>query len=62
MKFITIHTITPNTDDRRSVTLSYSTKDGRVYLLGNLLHNTEIMIDQTLVDELQSLINEMKQD
>ena len=56
MKFVTVQTITPNTDDQRNVTLSLG-KDNRVYLLGNLLHNTTIIVDQELVNNLQKLVN-----
>ena len=42
----------------RNVTL-WMNKDNTVSLLGNLEHGTKIIVDQTLVDDLQKLVNEI---
>jgi len=55
LKYITIHTITPNTSDERNVTIAYGKY--QAFLLGCLEHNTTLLIDQRLVDQLQELVN-----
>ena len=57
MKYLTIHTISPRTNDPRNVTLELSDTTNKVYLLGNLEHNTEILLDQTLVTSLQIMLD-----
>jgi len=64
MKFITIKTISLSSDstkESRSVSLAYdyAGNPNSVYLLGSISHNTELVIDQELVDNLQILVNEM---
>ena len=65
--FVTIYTNTIS-DDRyshkepRNVTLAYNRKEGIVYLLGNLEHNTQIVVDQELVNNLQFIVDEMKKE
>jgi hypothetical protein len=58
--FITIHTKSPHTEDSRNVTLSHDTKTKKIILLGNLEHCTELEIDQELINNLQSIVNENK--
>ena len=55
LTFITIHTLNRRGENERNVTLSCK-KDG-VMLLGNLEHGTKIVIDQTLVNQLQAIVN-----
>jgi hypothetical protein len=59
--FVAIHTKTPVLNDNRNVTLSYNTETGQTFLLGNLLHNTEIEVNQQLVDDLQFLVDQKKE-
>jgi DeoR/GlpR family transcriptional regulator of sugar metabolism len=58
MEFITVKTVLKN-NEARNVTLAYSNKFNDVYLLGNLEHNTQVIIDQELVDDLQKIVNDM---
>lgn len=55
LKYITMRTITPNTSDERNVTIAYGKY--QTFLLGCLEHNTTLLIDQRLVDQLQELVN-----
>jgi hypothetical protein len=58
LKFITIET-NVLTEYPRNVSLEYNTETKTVYLLGMLSHNTQIVIDQKLVDQLQEIINDI---
>jgi hypothetical protein len=58
LKFIKIETEVL-TDYPRDVTLEYNTNTKMVHLLGALKHNTQIIIDQRLVDDLQSIVDHM---
>jgi hypothetical protein len=53
--FVTIKTA----DNGRKVTIQYD-KSG-AYLLGTLKHNTRLVIDQKLVDDLQKVVNTQKE-
>ena len=57
--FIKVVTFSPygpgHRDEPRNVTLHFH--DGETTLLGNLEHNTKIVIDQALVDQLQKIVN-----
>lgn len=55
LKYITLHTITPNIGIERNVTIAYGKYQS--FLLGNLEHNTALLIDQKLVDQLQELVD-----
>jgi len=56
IQFIGVKTKSRLSDKERGVTLARC-EDG-VVLLGKLSHNTIIIINQELVDDLQKLINE----
>lgn len=65
-KCITLKTQTPSANNpnllnKRNVTLFCSSVRPTVVLLGNLAHNTELVIDQELIDQLQARLNEMNQ-
>jgi len=61
MKFITVKTFspTPYHQEQRNVTLAYSDKFNDTVLLGSLEHNTQIIIDQELVNSLQEIVNDI---
>jgi hypothetical protein len=44
--------------DERTVTIAYTESEAR--LLGNLQHNTTLLVDQALVDDLQALVDFQK--
>lgn len=52
---VTVKTIKNGVE--RNVTL-WVEKDGSVTLLGNILHNTTIVVNQELVDALQKIVTE----
>jgi hypothetical protein len=60
MESVTVKTITPGSSESRNVTL-WLNRDNSITLLGNLLHNTTIIIDQALVNDLQALVDYQKQ-
>jgi hypothetical protein len=55
MYFVTVPT--KNGNEERNVSLAYSAKYNEVTLLGNLEHNTSILVDQKLADEIQHLVD-----
>lgn len=59
LTFVTVQTLNIF-GDNRNVTLSYSSKNDMVTLLGNLPHGTKIIINQKLVDDLQEIVNIQK--
>jgi len=66
MEYVTLKTNTVKTfytqyTEPRNVTLAYDKKYNTVVLLGNLEHNTQLEINQELIDGLQSLINLMEE-
>jgi hypothetical protein len=46
--------------DDRNVTISYSSSMDEIRLLGMLQHNTELIIDQQLIDGLQRIHDKRK--
>jgi len=60
--YVTLQTFTrtsSTTKDPRNVTIWYA--HGEFTLLGNLEHATELVINQKLIDDLQRLLNEVKE-
>jgi len=60
---VTLHTFTKISDTTkapRNVTIWYA--HGEFTLLGNLLHATELVINQELIDNLQQLLNEVEKE
>ena len=65
MEYVTLKTNTVKTfytqyTEPRNVTLAYDEKYNTVVLLGCLLHNTQLEINQELVDDLQELVNQIQ--
>jgi hypothetical protein len=58
IEFIGVKTKSRLTGEERGVTLAPA--DGGCVLLGNIEHATVIVIDQELVDNLQTYLNEME--
>jgi hypothetical protein len=61
LKFVRIKTETGETDPQfkyRHVNLAYDGEE--VWLMGALKHNTIIVVNQELVDDLQALVNEIE--
>lgn len=58
LKFVEIETVKEN-EGSRSVSLSYNwkSKPEKIILLGNLSHNTQIVVNQELVDNLQKIVD-----
>lgn len=61
LKFVTLHTLTrlnQEARDPRNVTIAYDTKLKEFSLLGGLEHNTILLIDQKILDDLQKILDE----
>ena len=58
LKFVTLkttHKDSNGNNEDRNVTIAY--EKYMAYLLGGVAHNTTLIIDQELVDNLQKLVN-----
>jgi hypothetical protein len=60
IQYINLKTINRNTNEQRNVTIAWNKEEA--YLLGNLEHNTILIIDQQLVQELQFLVNQQEKE
>ena len=68
LQFVDILTVTYNSLQNkdnpqvRQVRLDFHSDTGEVFLSGGLLHMTQILVDQDLVDQLQEIVNEYPMD
>ena len=56
MQYITVKTVNRQGENERNVTIAMG-KDKKPYLLGNLPHATNLIVNQKLIDDLQVLVN-----
>jgi len=59
IEFVTMSTLTGKNEVRR-VTIMCNPKYGDFVMLGNLGHNTILLIDQPFIDDLQKALNNNK--
>ena len=55
--YVTVKTLNEKGQNERNVTLAFDYITGETSLLGNLPHNTTIVINQKLVDKLQEIVD-----